>query len=154
KSGNNGMGSEQAKKYQRGLNIRTMILEDLPFCRHLTAQAGWNQLDADWQRAIELEPSGCFVGVLHGEPVATTTVCCFGKVAWIAMVLVEESFRRQGIARQMLDYALEYCVARAVSCIRLDATKYGWGLYNRLGFTEEYELIRFTGQPEIKGQLE
>ena len=66
-----------------------MTTDDLPLGMRLKAQAGWNQVSADWQRFLELEPDGCFVGQWHGQPVATTTTCVFGSVAWGAGFLGE-----------------------------------------------------------------
>jgi ribosomal protein S18 acetylase RimI-like enzyme len=130
------------------LEIREMSGSDLPFCKHLVQQAGWNQSDADWLRTMELEPEGCFVAEKEGVPVATTTTCCFGKCAWIAMVLVDTTFRNQGIAKQMLLHAIEYLERKGMATIRLDATALGQGLYKKLGFQDEYEVIRFVREPE------
>jgi predicted GNAT family acetyltransferase len=96
---------------------------------------------------MELEPNGCFVAEKEGIPVATTTSCCFGRCAWIAMVLVDTTFRNQGIAKQMLLHAMEYLENKGVTTIRLDATELGQGLYRKLGFKDEYEVTRFTCEP-------
>jgi len=64
----------------------------------LKEQVGWNQLEADWRRLLELQPDGCFFAELGGVPLGTVTTCRFGAVAWIAMMLVDEAYRRQGSA--------------------------------------------------------
>ncbi|KAA0992401.1 GNAT family N-acetyltransferase [Dyadobacter aurulentus] len=125
------------------IHIRQLNPGDLPFCHRLVAEAGWNQTDADWSRAMELEPTGCFIAEKGHTPVATTTTCCFGSIAWIAMVLVDKRFRNQGIARQLLEHAIAYLESRKIATIRLDATSLGQGLYEKLGFEDEYEVIRF-----------
>lgn len=130
-----------------------MTRDDLPFCRHLVKEAGWNQVDADWLRAMDLEPTGCFVAETNQEPVATTTVCCFENIAWIAMVLVDKKVRGQGIGKLIVEHAIAYLDAKGIETIRLDATSLGQGLYKKLGFREEYEVIRFTGSPAT-GTLE
>ncbi|CAG5000080.1 hypothetical protein DYBT9275_02380 [Dyadobacter sp. CECT 9275] len=127
--------------------IRPMSATDLPLCRHLVQEAGWNQLDADWLRAMELEPEGCFVAMADNFPLATTTTCRLGGIGWIAMVLVDKKARGQGIARRMVEYAIAYLERNGVETIRLDATAMGQGLYKKLGFREEYEVIRFCGYP-------
>jgi GNAT superfamily N-acetyltransferase len=129
------------------VNIRQMTPDDLPFCRFLVTEAGWNQVDADWLRAMDLEPSGCFVAEVDQEPVATTTVCCFGNIAWIAMVLVDKKVRGKGIGKFIVEHAIRYLDEKGIETIRLDATSLGQGLYKKLGFREEYEVIRFTGSP-------
>jgi GNAT superfamily N-acetyltransferase len=135
------------------VTIRQMTKNDLPFCRHLVKEAGWNQVDADWLRAMDLEPTGCFVAEANEEPVATTTVCCFENIAWVAMVLVDKQVRGRGIGKLIVEHAIAYLDAKGIETIRLDATSLGQGLYKKLGFREEYEVIRFAGSP-VAGTLE
>ena len=52
----------------------------------------------DWRRFLALQPDGCFVAECDGRPAGTTVACIFGQVGWIAMVLVDASFRGRGIA--------------------------------------------------------
>lgn len=125
--------------------IRRLTPSDLPFCTALVMQAGWNQLDNDWLRAMALNPEGCFLAESDGVPVATTTTCRFGTIAWIAMVLVDESARNRGIGQLIVGHAVQYLESIGMETIRLDATVFGKGLYEKLGFEAEYELIRFTG---------
>ncbi|MCE6988022.1 GNAT family N-acetyltransferase [Dyadobacter sp. CY323] len=127
------------------VTIRQMSMADLPLCRHLVEEAGWNQLDTDWLRAMEMQPDGCFVAEVNGVPVATTTTCCFGDVAWIAMVLVDKQMRGRGIAKQLLEHAIAFLDHLKMATIRLDATVFGQSLYQKLGFKDEYEVIRFAG---------
>ncbi len=127
------------------IRIRAMTTDDIPSGLELSRQAGWNQGDVDWRRAVELEPGGGFVALRDGEAVGTTTTCVFGKVAWVALVLVDERFRRQGIARALMEHALEYLDGRGVETARLDATPLGQPLYERLGFTVQYRLARYEG---------
>jgi GNAT superfamily N-acetyltransferase len=128
------------------LHIRQLTRDDLPFCLGLTEQAGWNQLPADWLRFLELEPAGCFLAEWRGQPAGTTTTCIFGPVAWIAMVLVEEGQRGQGIGRALMRHALDFLDGQAVRTIRLDATSLGQPLYESLGFVGEYRLARYAGR--------
>jgi GNAT superfamily N-acetyltransferase len=88
------------------VHIRTMKTDDLEFCLSLSKQAGWNQTEADWLRLMYFEPEGCFVAELDGSAVGTTTTCIFDRVAWIAMVLVDENHRRRGIGTHLLKHAL------------------------------------------------
>jgi len=77
------------------IHVREFTTNDLAFGMRLKTAAGWNQMEADWKRAFELEPHGCFVAEYEGRPAGTTTTCVFGDVAWIAMVLVDEALRGQ-----------------------------------------------------------
>lgn len=127
------------------IQIRQMTIDDVSLGMRLKEQAGWNQIEADWRRFLALEPDGCFVAELDGEPVATTTTCVFESIAWIAMVLVDKPARHQGIATRLVDHAVQYLEGRGVQTVRLDATPLGRPVYERLGFVAEYELVRLQG---------
>ncbi len=128
-----------------GLHIRAMTEADIPLGMHLKNQAGWNQTEADWRRFLSISPEGCFVGEFEGRGIATTLVFQFGAVAWIAMMLVDQSARRRGIGAKMMARALQYRGRRETEAVRLDATPMGKGLYEKLGFEIQYELTRFEG---------
>src|SRR5262249_14523858 len=118
---------------------------DFPLGMRLKEANGWNQTEADWQRYLELQPDGCFVAVLDGEPAGTTTTCVFGPVAWVAMVLVDANCRRRGVGRELMCHALEFLDRQDVSCVRLQATPLGQPLYEKLRFVPDYFLRRYEG---------
>src|SRR5215831_10415209 len=117
-----------------------MSTADLPLGIRLGQQAGWNQTPADWQRFLDLQPDGCFVGLWDGLPVSTITTFLFGKTAWIAMVLVEASHRGRGIATALLEHTLSLVDGSGIRVVRLDATPLGLPVYARLGFVEQFRL--------------
>ena len=43
------------------IRLRLMTGDDVPAGLALSRQAGWNQTEADWRRALALQPDGCFV---------------------------------------------------------------------------------------------
>ena len=136
-----------------------MTIDDLELGLRLTKQAGWNQTESDWLRFMNLEPGGCFVGELDGFSVGTTTTCIFGRIAWIAMVLVDVNARGKGVGTRLLKYCLDYLESQMANgksqmanrksqiTIRLDATPAGQPIYEKLGFVPEYKLARFEGTP-------
>ena len=122
-----------------------MRTDDLRLGLRLSRQAGWNQIESDWLRFMNMEPEGCFVAELEGCSVGTTTTCIFENVAWIAMVLVDKDSRGQGVGKTLLKHSLDYLDGRKVKTVRLDATAAGRPIYEKLGFVPEYELVRFQG---------
>jgi GNAT superfamily N-acetyltransferase len=126
------------------IQIRDMTASDVALGVRLVREANWNQTEADWSRFLSLQPDGCFVAEVDGVPVGTTTTCQFGPVAWIAMVLVLQEYRRRGIATRLMEHALTYLDTGGVRTVRLDATVYGRPVYERLGFVAEYEVARFA----------
>ncbi|MCI0463055.1 MAG: GNAT family N-acetyltransferase [Gemmataceae bacterium] len=127
------------------IRIRSMTPEDLALGLRLKEQAGWNQTEADWLRFLTAEPGGAFVAELDGQPAGTLATCVFGPVAWIAMVLVDSSLRRRGVARALMEHALAWLDESGVPTVRLDATPLGQPLYEQLGFVTEHVLTRFEG---------
>jgi ribosomal protein S18 acetylase RimI-like enzyme len=127
------------------VTIRSMTSADMPIAMRLTDQAGWNQRPADWRRFWEMEPAGCFVAEWNHRSAGITVTCVFESVAWIAMVLVDEHFRRQGIATRLIRHALAFLEARGVETVRLDATDAGKRIYDSLGFVTEFEVTRYGG---------
>src|SRR5437870_6854001 len=87
----------------------------------LSQRVGWNQTQGDWARLGLLEPEGCFGFECNGAIVATTTVVCYGRaLAWIGMVVTDPAHRRRGLARRLMERALEFVEERGVAWTKLD----------------------------------
>src|SRR5262245_27082374 len=127
------------------LSIRRMTAADIPLGMRLKQQNGWNQLEADWRRFLDMEPDGCFVAAWNGQDAGTTCTCIFGDIAWIAMVLVDAEQRKRGIGTALMEHALAYLHGQGVRSTRLDATPLGQPVYEKLGFAAEFTLARFAG---------
>jgi GNAT superfamily N-acetyltransferase len=63
------------------------------------------------------------------------------------MVLTLPEFRGRGLARQMMEHALDFCTRRGVHWVKLDATDMGVPLYERLGFRAECMVERRLRAP-------
>ena len=133
------------------INIRRMGPADIPGAMRLSEQAGWNQLAADWQRMLALEPEGSFVAETDGAVVGTTICVTFGPVAWLAMVLVDAPFRGRGLGRRLVQAGLDFADAAGARSVRLDATPLGQPLYESLGFAWQFGLQRWSGTANAKG---
>jgi predicted N-acetyltransferase YhbS len=127
------------------ITFRLMTADDIRSGMQLSGQVGWNQTTADWQRALSLEPKGCFVAEEGGVTVGTVTTCVFDSVGWIAMVIVSPSLRGRGIGKALMNQALHYLEEQGVRSVRLDATELGRPMYEKLGFQAQFELIRYQG---------
>ena len=128
-----------------GVDFRAMTGDDIAFAMQLKAQNHWNQLEADWQRQLALEPDGCFLAELAAQPVGTVCTCVFDDVAWINLVLVDQAHRGRGIGSALMQHVVRYLDQRGVRSIRLDATPLGQPVYEKLGFVGEYTLARYAG---------
>jgi len=63
-----------------------------------------------------------------------------GKIAYIFNLYTLPEFRRQGIARKIMETVLEWTKERAISTVALHATDDGEKLYENLGFTLSKEM--------------
>lgn len=110
-------------------------------CLALSAEAGWNQIEADWRLMLRLG-RGLGISAEAGGLVATTIMLPFERrFAWISMVLVSERFRRRGLATRLMRRAVDELVA--LGCVPLlDATPAGREVYQRLGFRDCWGMAR------------
>ncbi|MFA6102982.1 MAG: GNAT family N-acetyltransferase [Victivallaceae bacterium] len=124
-----------------GLAIRNMIKKDIPVLLELIEMADWNQTATDWKTFLNFSEKGCFVMVHMGMPVASiTTIGYENKVSWIGMLLVNNSFRKMGIASELMKHAMEFL--QNCDFIKLAATPEGKKVYDKLGFKDECMLTR------------
>lgn len=132
-----------------GLIVRRLEEAGIPFAMELKAIAGWNQTEQDWRRYIRLEPEGCFLAYIDGEPAGTGTALAYGGVGWIGMILVHPDKRRFGIGTAMLRRTIGYLRDRGVRSVKLDATPMGKKVYIPLGFVDEYDVRRYESPPDF-----
>jgi ribosomal protein S18 acetylase RimI-like enzyme len=127
--------------------LRLMRPQDIPAGLELCRLAGWNQLDADWRRLLELEPQGLFVADESGRVAGTASTTSYDRrTAWIGMVLVHPDFRRQGLGSALMTRCIETLRARGIQSIKLDATDQGRPVYLKLGFRDERPICRYAGK--------
>jgi GNAT superfamily N-acetyltransferase len=126
------------------LCLRVMTAGDIPAGMRLKEMSGWNQTRADWERFLRASPEGCFVAEREGRVVGTAaTIAYEGRFAWIGMVLVDPAARGRGIGTKLLERTIEYLDGRGIPSLKLDATPQGKPIYEKLGFTSEYEIERW-----------
>ena len=126
--------------------IRPMRAEEIPFGLELCRIAGWNQLVADWERLLALDPEGVFIAEEQGTPCGTASAVRYGtRLSWIGMVLVHPDFRRRGIGSALMAHCIQYLQQHGVESIKLDATDQGRPVYLKLGFRDERPCYRMTG---------
>jgi GNAT superfamily N-acetyltransferase len=126
-----------------GIIIRQMYSGDIADGMRLKTIAGWNQTENDWKLYLEINPAGCFAAVDGDRVVGTVTTFSYeNKISWIGMMLVDPDYRRIGIARKLMCRAIDHL--EGSGSIKLDATPAGRRVYEKLGFKDEFNLIRLT----------
>jgi GNAT superfamily N-acetyltransferase len=124
-----------------------VTVDDISDCLALSAEADWNQTSADW--ALFLRHGSVFgLAADHAGIVATGAVLPYsGDFAWISMVLVTRSRRRERIGTSILEACCAE-VARRGLVSMLDATPAGERIYRSLGFEGMFSLSRWQGIAE------
>jgi len=110
----------------------------------LTVEVNWNQTGDDWAFFVA---HGSVFGARDevGKLVATAALLPYpGGFAWISLVIVAKSHRRQGIGTRMLTQCLAELRSRALVGM-LDATPAGALMYEPLGFKPMMGLKRWEG---------
>lgn len=116
---------------------------DLEALAVLRTQQGWQRSET-LMRAIQAWDGGRIFIVRESElnpeakepraPVASTSAIAAGTVGVIGTVMTREDYRRRGLARLVMEAALDWMRGRGVRSVLLDATEDGRPLYFRLGF--------------------
>jgi GNAT superfamily N-acetyltransferase len=130
-----------------GLTARLLNDGDLDAAMALSAEAGWNQIAADWQIFLDL---GSAVGIIgaDGRLIATAaTLPHGGRFAWISMVLVTATQRRQGLARRLLQDCIDRLTNHRLVPV-LDATPVGRTVYSGLGFCAAWSMRRLVARAQ------
>jgi GNAT superfamily N-acetyltransferase len=60
--------------------------------------------------------------------------------AWVQNVYTEPAFRRRGLARLLMERAVEWCRAEGMANLSLHASEFGRPLYESLGFLPTNEM--------------
>ena len=126
-----------------GLRLRPFAIGDIEAACALNAEAGWNQVAADWRYMAE-SGQGVAVETVDGHLIATGMLLPYGdRFAWIAMILVSPNWQRRGVASMIMRHCLERCAELGVVA-GLDATEQGRPVYLPLGFRDVYSLSRLS----------
>jgi len=126
------------------VELRLLRPSDIAAAMRLSAEAGWNQVAADWQIFLDLGEAYGLATRDDGRLIATAATLPHGKsFAWISMVLVAEDCRRRGLARWLLRHCANRLLDRQL-VPGLDATPAGRAVYLGLGFQDCWSMRRLV----------
>jgi GNAT superfamily N-acetyltransferase len=121
-------------------DIGTLAPAELADADALVREAGWNQTEADWR--VFLAFGTVYAIRDQGRVIATTATLPYGgKFAWISMVLISGSYRRQGLGTKLMQRAIGDLTAKGLVPV-LDATPAGRDVYTGLGFQDSFGYKR------------
>jgi len=127
-------------------SIDPLTRADLSDAQALVAEAGWNQVGADWRTFLEF---GRAYAVRETRVIATAAWIPYGACAWISMVLVARTHRRRGLATRLLHRCIADVTAAGLVPV-LDATPAGAKVYAPLGFREAWGFTRLMSERRTK----
>ena len=111
----------------------------------LSAEAGWNQVAADWSLMIRLG-DGFGIADPEGKLIASGFALRYlPEFGWISLILVAKSVRRRGFATWILQRIIEHLERNQLVPV-LDATPAGEAVYTALGFRAIEPLTRWRGE--------
>jgi len=119
----------------------------------LSAEAHWNQNEADWRFFLS---QGAVFGVRDGDGhlIATAALLPYtSRNAWISMVLVTANWRRRGLATKLVDACLGAAATQGLTTW-LDATPAGATVYGPLGFAPTLQLRRLRLENSMSTKAE
>ena len=129
------------------LVIRSLTAADIEFALTQTTREGWDTTAELFQVCLAHDPTGCFVAELDRTPVGMITTTRYRHTAWVGNLIVLPDCRSRGVGRRLMSHALDYLERTGVRTVRLEADPPGVPLYRSLGFEDEFESIRFKGEP-------
>ena len=133
--------------------ILSFIEDDIPEAMNLKNALGWNQTVADWKRFLYLAGESCFKVVIDRHLAATCFLFIRDHIAWLAMLIVKEGYKRRGIGRALMEKSLEYCKDRGITLIKLDGTQEAYPLYRGFGVSRTAMIERLLLDYPAAAQL-
>lgn len=132
------------------MNIRKMLINDYDEVYALwmsCAGMGLNNLDDSREgidKFIKRNPDTCFVAEIGEKIVGVIIVGNDGRRGYIYHTAVNPQYRKQGIARRLVDSAmqeLKQCGINKAALVVFDRNENGNGFWEKIGFTVREDLI-------------
>lgn len=132
------------------MNIRKMLISDYDKVYALWMSCtgmGLNNLDDSRDgidRFIKRNPDTCFVAEIENMIVGVIIVGNDGRRGYIYHTAVNPQYRKRGIARQLVDaamQALEQCGINKAALVVFDRNEGGNAFWQKLGFTVREDLV-------------
>jgi GNAT superfamily N-acetyltransferase len=128
------------------------------WCRLMVAGFEWPEFVQeaffDWYSCLGLGPESPllhYIGRLDGGAVSTSTLLLADGVAGIYDITTVPEVRGQGIGTALTYIALREARSRGYRVSALQASKMGYGIYQKLGFREYCTIRTYTWRPDKSG---
>lgn len=132
------------------MQIRKMTIEDYDYIYSLwmsCAGMGLNSLDDTKDgiaRFLERNPETCFVAMVDGSIIGAILVGTDGRRGYIYHTAVHPDFRKQGIAKTLVDtalFAVESLGINKIALVVFGRNTDGNEFWEKMGFTTREDII-------------
>ena len=114
---------------------RRMLASAEAFLRGAMPRSGYRAWMAETTQGRVVAGAGITITEWPGSADDSTS-----RRAWIQNVYTEPEFRRQGLARRLMDTAVEWCRGAGFANVFLHASVFGRPLYEEMGFEQTNEM--------------
>ncbi len=114
---------------------------------NLAFQSSTNRLN-DLRLYRRLQPDGWFAACVDGRLIGSVGAVSYGSVAHVGFMTVHPDLQGQGIGRLLMEHVLAWLESQNVPLVTLDASKKGFPMYLKLGFSDMDETATFERQVE------
>jgi len=135
------------------INIRNMDMSDVPFVYNTEKSIFGNSLQESmlYDELIYNTMSQYFIALNNGKRLGYVGVWITEPNAEIVNIVVLETHRNQGVAKQLMRKALDYCKENKVEMVTLEVRKSNQSavhLYKQFGFQTEAERKQYYNDGE------
>ncbi len=120
--------------------IKSLTTAEFGFAVELANTMDWNMAAEDFAFMASLEPDGSFLLLDDSKRVGIATCISYGKVGWFGNLIVDETSRRKGAGRMLVQHALDYLHAKGVETVGLYAYPQLKEFYGHLGFKPDIDF--------------
>ncbi|MCW4030664.1 MAG: GNAT family N-acetyltransferase [Candidatus Bathyarchaeota archaeon] len=132
-----------------------MQTEDYDFAVDLANTMDWSMATQDFEFMAMLEPEGCLVAFDGSKRIGIATCVGYGKLGWFGNLIVEPQYRKRGVGRQLVTYAVEYLQSISVKTVGLYAYPHLRGFYESLGFRADIDFALLKAEnPRVEAAEE
>lgn len=130
--------------------IRPISKEDLDFAHKLTEAEEWGTSKEELEDLFLFNPKGFYIAESNGILRGIVSTAFYGRFGVVGNLIVSKNFRRQGIGKNLMEYAIQYLKSKGCKTILLDAVPQIIHLYNKLGFQPVCRSLRLEGELNSK----
>src|SRR3989344_8333938 len=126
--------------------IRNMRRKELDIAIEWAAKEGWNPGLYDAECFFNIDASGFFIGILHGEPISCISAVSYNnEFGFMGLYIVNPEYRNQGYGIQIWNRAIDFLKTQNIG---LDGVVSQQENYQKSGFKLAYNNARY----EIKSR--